>query len=126
MSVLILDPYLEQRIRAERQDSEMSQYDEVWEGVLVVAPLPNNDHQRLVTRLSAIFSGLLIDWDHGDQVFSGTNVSDRDVEWTSNYRVPDIAVYLATNPAKNSASNSLGYGGPDLAVEIVSPGDEPA
>jgi Uma2 family endonuclease len=122
MPVMILDPILEIRIRAERTNSPTSRYDEVWDGVLVVAPLPNNDHQIVVTRLATAFSGL-IDWNAGDQVLAGTNVSDRDTDWTSNYREPDVAVYLASNPAKNKGTHW--FGGPDLAVEIVSPGEEP-
>ncbi|HEV3440012.1 MAG TPA: Uma2 family endonuclease [Gemmata sp.] len=122
MPVLILDPYLEQRIRTERDDAKVNRYDEVWEGVLVVAPLPNNDHQVIVSKLNSAFSNV-IDWDQGSQVVPGTNVSDRDAEWLSNYREPDIAVYLATNPAKNSGTHWVG--GPDLAVEIVSPGEDP-
>jgi hypothetical protein len=83
MPVMILDPMLEQRIRTERQAQEMSQYDEVWEGVLVVAPLPNVDHQCIVTRLATAFS-TVIDWSRGDKVPSGTNVTDREANWISN------------------------------------------
>jgi len=122
MPVLILDPYLEQRIRAERVDPSVSQYDEVWEGVLVVAPLPNNEHQRIASRITSAFSSL-VDWSRGDQALPGANVSDREGDWQSNYREPDVAVYLATNPAKDC--NTHWVGGPDLAVEIVSPGEDP-
>jgi Uma2 family endonuclease len=122
MPVMILDPFLEQRIRAERQNNETNQYDEVWEGVLVVAPLPNNEHQRIVTRLSTAFSSI-IDWEQGNQVLPGANVSDRDADWISNYREPDVAVYLSTNPARDCGTHWVG--GPDLAVEIVSPGEDP-
>jgi len=122
MPVMILDPLLEQRIRAERLDAEVSRYDEAWEGVLVVQPLPNNEHQRIVSRISTAFSSV-IDWDQGNQVLPGTNVSDRDADWIANYREPDVVVYLSTNPAKDSGTHWVG--GPDLAVEIVSPGEDP-
>jgi Uma2 family endonuclease len=122
MPVMILDPFLEQRIRAERHNTETSQYDEVWEGVLVVAPLPNIDHQTLVLDLGSIFK-LIVNVKAGDRVLPGTNVSDRDTDWLSNYREPDVAVYLASNPAKNKVTHWVG--GPDLAVEIVSPGENP-
>lgn len=121
MPVLVLDPYLEERIRAEREGAETN-YDEVWEGVLVVAPLPNNDHQVMVTRLISVLSGLT-DWDRGDKLFPGVNVSDREADWMSNYRLPDVALYLAGNPAKDCGAHWMG--GPDLAVEIVSPGEKP-
>jgi Uma2 family endonuclease len=122
MPVLILDPMMEERIRAERDDQEKSQYDEVWEGVLVVPPIANNEHQRIVAKLTSAFS-CIIDWDQGSQVLPGTNVTDRDADWKSNYRVPDVAVYLATNHAKDGGTHWVG--GPDLAVEIVSPGEDP-
>jgi Uma2 family endonuclease len=122
MPVMILDPFLEQRIRAERQNTETSQYDEVWEGVLVVAPLPNNDHQWVVMNLAYAFLSV-VNSNAGDRVLPGTNVSDRDATWLSNYREPDVVVYLASNPAKNSGTHWVG--GPDLAVEIVSPGEDP-
>jgi len=122
MPVLILDPYLEQQIRAERVDPEKYKYDEVWEGVLVVPPIANNEHQRIVAKLTSAFSSI-IDWDQGSQVLPGTNVTDRDTDWKSNYRVPDVALYLAINPAKDRGTHWVG--GPDLAVEIVSPGEDP-
>lgn len=122
MPVMILDPFLEERIRADRLKQETSRYDEVWEGVLVAAPVPNNDHRWIVMNISYAFMSVvnpLI----GDRVLPGTNVSDRDADWKSNYREPDIVVYLAGNPAKNSITHWVG--GPDLAVEIVSPGEDP-
>lgn len=123
MPVLVYDPAIERQIRRERDKRpEANQYDEVWEGVLVVAPLPNNEHQRIVSRLTAVFHSL-IDWDRGDQVLPGINLSDRNVGWLTNYREPDVAVYLNTNPAKDCDTHWVG--GPDLAVEVVSPGERP-
>jgi Uma2 family endonuclease len=122
MPVLILDPTLEQRIRAERDDPNVNRRDEVWEGVLVVPPLANNEHQRVVMRLAAALSGV-IDWTRGDQALPGCNVSDRDQDWTHNYREPDLAVYLAGNKAKDGGTHWVG--GPDLAVEVTSPGEDP-
>jgi Uma2 family endonuclease len=122
MPVMIYDPVLEQRIRAERDDPNVNRRDEVWEGVLVVLPQANNEHQRIVGKLTAAFSSV-IDWNRGDQALPGANVSDRDADWVNNYRDPDVAVYLASNPAKDS--NTHWVGGPDVLVEIVSPGEDP-
>jgi Uma2 family endonuclease len=119
---MILDPDLAEQIRTERDNSETSRYDEVWDGVLVVSPTPNTQHQRILSILNTAFS-CVIDWDNGDQSLPGINLSDRHAKWKSNYREPDIAVYLASNPAKDYGSHWVG--GPDLAVEIVSPGEEP-
>ena len=122
MPVLVLDPMLEEQIRTERDNPQIGKYDEVWEGVLVVSPTPNNEHQVILADLTAILLGV-IDREKGDRVFPGCNVSDRDAGWMTNFREPDIAVYLAGNPAKDCDSHWMG--GPDLAVEIVSPGEDP-
>lgn len=122
MSVLILDPELAREFRDERKTRKLDRWDEVWDGVLVVAAVPNNEHQRLVSRLSVPFMAI-IDWDGGDQVQPGANVSDRDKGWKKNYRIPDVLVFLKGNPAKDCITHWCG--GPDLAVEIVSPGDKP-
>ncbi len=122
MSVLILDPELAREFRDERKTRKLDRWDEVWDGVLVVAAVPNNEHQRLVSRLSVPFMAI-IDWDGGDQVQPGANVSDRDKGWKKNYRIPDVLVFLKGNPATDCITHWCG--GPDLAVEIVSPGDKP-
>ena len=51
----------------------------------------------------------------------GTNVTDRQDDWTKNYRCPDVVLYLPDNPAEQKSSHWLG--GPDLAVEVLSDGD---
>jgi Uma2 family endonuclease len=48
-------------------------------------------------------------------VQSGRSVGLKD------YRCPDAMIYLRGNPAQNRGTHW--YGGPDVAVEIVSPGD---
>jgi Uma2 family endonuclease len=120
MPVLILDPFLERRIRKERHDPEKHKYDEVWDGMLVVQPLPDIDHRRIAFELTCAFDSIL---GEVDRVYPGVNVSDRDAEWLTNYREPDVAVYLSSNPAKDAGTHWVG--GPDLAVEIVSPGEDP-
>jgi hypothetical protein len=46
MPVMIYDPVWEARIRAELDDLNVNRREEVWEGVLVVPPMPNNEHQE--------------------------------------------------------------------------------
>jgi len=122
MSVLILDPELSQEIRDERETRKIDRWDEVWEGVHIVAAVPNNEHQRLLSRLTIPFMAV-IDWDAGDQFQPGANVSDRQKDWKRNYRIPDALVFLQGNPARDCGTHWVG--GPDFAVEIVSPGDQP-
>ncbi|MEX2171666.1 MAG: Uma2 family endonuclease [Pirellulales bacterium] len=119
MATLILDRELAEKIRLKRAECGGDRWDEVWEGTYVMAPLPNNEHQEFVSKLASILY-LVVDWNR-DTVLAGTNVSDRRQDWTHNYRCPDVAVYLYGNPAKNCGTHWLG--GPDMAIEVVSPDD---
>jgi Uma2 family endonuclease len=120
MPMLIREPSVEQKLIDDRRARGLDRWDEVWEGTYVVMTLPNNEHQRLVTRISHVLQGLVDDTDSG-QVLAGCNVSDRGHGWDENFRCPDIAVYLTGNPAIDFGAHW--QGGPDLAIEIVSPGD---
>lgn len=121
-SVLILDPATAKRFIDERAANGHDQYDEVWEGRVVVAPSPNNEHFRIASLLNSIFSGF-VDWERGEQSLPGGNVTDRDEEWEKNYRNPDVLVVLEGSTAIDRGTRWLG--GPDLVVEIISPGEEP-
>ena len=120
MVMLVTEPYLEEQVKAERQASGADRFDEVWEGVYYVSPIPNIEHQSLVAKLCMIFQTVVDAGDLG-MVFPGVNVSDREQGWTENYRGPDLAVVLKAGRAKNCGTHWCG--GPDLVVEIVSPDD---
>ena len=95
-------------------------YDEVWNGVYVMSPAPDPEHQDLATLLSAAFVSV-VGAPEGGRVQVGTNVSDREVGWEKNFRCPDVAVFLPDNPAHDVGSHW--FGGPDIAVEIISRND---
>ncbi len=121
MPTLIFDAALEERLLAERAASGADRYDEVWDGIYMMAPMPNDEHQQIVSRLAAIFQEV-IDWPGLGHVRPGVNVSDRKEDWTNNYRVPDVAVFLESGLAENC--DAFWYGGPDFAVEVISTGDQ--
>ena len=52
MAILITDPWLEERLIMQREASGANRYDEVWEGVNMMTPIPNTEHQRIVARRS--------------------------------------------------------------------------
>lgn len=120
MTTLILDADFEAQAIAQRRALGLDRYDEVWDGVYVMAPLANNEHQRVATKLSAVLER--IGEELNAEVLCGCNVSDRRDDWITNYRCPDNAVFLAENPAENLSTHWLG--GPDFAVEITSPKDK--
>src|SRR4051794_28174820 len=117
MATLILDPDVEESLLAERKKSGADRYDEVWEGVYHVSPLAGDEHQGLVAHLTGVFY-ITIDLPGLGCVRAGVNVSDRKGNWKKNYRIPDVAVFLAGTSAQNRGAYWLG--GPDFAVEIAS------
>lgn len=120
MTTLILDTEFEEQALAQRRAQGLDRFDEVWDGVYIMAPIANNEHQRVATKLSAVLE--VIGEELNATVLAGCNVSDRRVDWTKNYRCPDVAVYMPDNPAENLDTHWL-YG-PDFGVEIVSPKDK--
>ena len=119
MHAMIHDPLLCDKLIAERQELGVDRYDEVWEGMYVMNAMPNDEHQEFVKELTAIITAV-VDWRGLGKNRPGVNISDREA-WTSNYRVPDVAVFLNGTQATNYGTYWLG--GPDFAVEIVSPFD---
>lgn len=118
MSMLVFDERQERRIRAERQASGADRWDEVWDGVYTVMPLPNNEHQEIVGELVFIFRSCL---PQSAKICPGVNVSDNDKDWENNYRGPDVVVFFEGTTAINRGTHW--FGGPDFAVEVVSKGD---
>ncbi len=120
MTVLVLDPGVARRLKAERERTGADRYDEVWDGVYVMTPLPNDEHQALVAMLVSILQEV-IGWPGLGQVRPGVNVSDREKGWEKNYRGPDVVVFLEGTRAKNFGTHWCG--GPDFVIEIISPKD---
>ena len=94
--------------------------DEMWEGVLVMSPIADFEHQDIVLELASFLVSLVKRAGLG-RVFAGCNVSDRDEGWTENYRIPDVAVFLHDGVGSIHGSHSLG--GPDFLVEVLSDDD---
>jgi Uma2 family endonuclease len=120
MAVMVLDPYVEQHILAERVGTDGDQYDEVWEGVYVMTPLPNINHQDLVGEFDSILREIIRRPRLG-RVFPGVNLSDRDKGWKENFREPDVAVFLSSTKAIDCGTHWRGAA--DFLVEIISPGE---
>ena len=120
MSLLVQDPRLANEIRTRRESVESGHRDEVWDGVYIVMPDPNIEHQELMTQLGAIIV-FIIAFPKLGRVHGGGNISNRDKDWIGNYRIPDLSVFL--NETRAIDRDSYWLGGPDFAIEIVSPGD---
>lgn len=121
MVALLNDPYLQRQLMRRRRAWGADRYDEVWDGVYIMNAMPNNQHQDFVSRLTYICQFLIVDPGLG-RVHHGCNVTDRITKWRQNYRCPDVAVFL--NGTKAIDKGSYWFGGPDFAIEIVSPQDK--
>ena len=120
MPVYVADPRIEERLIAERQKLGHDRYDEVWEGVYMMAPAPNLEHQQIVAELTAILQNA-VGWAELGNVYPGANVTDQTDHWESDYRVPDIVVRLRGGLAEGCGSHLRGA--VDFLVEVASPGD---
>jgi Uma2 family endonuclease len=121
MTILINDPDVEDQLLADRRAKGLDRYDEVWEGVYVMSPLANNEHQKLALRLASIMD-TVIDLEMEGTSYCGCNVSDQEHDWKFNYRCPDVAVFLRDTTAQDRGA--FWQGGPDFAIEITSERDK--
>ncbi len=123
MTTVINDRETERRMIARRRRLGHDKFDEVWNGVYVMSPVANDEHQDVVCVLSTLLC-LVIQWPGLGVVRPGANVSDRHQRWEKNFRCPDIAVFLNDTAAINCSTHWLG--GPDFAVEVASRGERVA
>ena len=116
----ITDPAWIRTLKADREATGFDRRDEMWDGIYVMSPTANLEHQVFAQELWLVFREIL---PHagGGIAYNVLNVSDRVEGWMENYREPDVGVYLATNPARHCKTHMCG--GPDFAVEILSDGD---
>jgi Uma2 family endonuclease len=120
MAAILLDRDLVKALIRKRRATGADRYDEVWDGVYVMSPIANNEHQFLGYKLTSAFDQAL-QGIVGVLAYPGVNVTDRLDDWRKNYRCPDVAIFLPGNVAIDKKTHW--YGGPDFAVEIISPGD---
>ena len=112
MSTLILDPQpVELQALIERRKRlDQDHHDEVWEGVLHMAPAPLRRHARLQAQALALLEPLARA--RGLEVVAEFNLG-----CAEDFRVPDGGL-LAPGPDELYLNTAA------LAVEIISPGDE--
>ncbi len=120
MTMLIDDPWLEEQLKEQRRAWGSDHHDEVWQGVYFLAPLPNNEHQELISRLTFIFGTAIANAGLG-KVRPGVNLAGCDEGWEHDYRAPDVVVFLNSGTAVNHDTHWTGAA--DFVVEITSPGD---
>ncbi len=65
MSVLVNDRELASKLKVERAKTDGAQHDEVWDGVYVMSPLPNIEHQLIGARLWQVLDTVVMVPGHG-------------------------------------------------------------
>ncbi|MCB9881777.1 MAG: Uma2 family endonuclease [Planctomycetes bacterium] len=103
-----------------RRQTGADQWDEVWDGVLHMVPSPNREHQDIEGQLEAWLRWI---WTPrcGGRVYHQINVA-RPGTWPKDYRIPDLVLLLPDRFDRDR--NEYFEGGPNVCVEIHSPGDE--
>jgi hypothetical protein len=113
-------PSVGQHILASRKRTGTDLWDEMWDGVLHMPPMPNAEHQDLEWALETF---LRTRWARrvGGKVYHQINVASPG-GWPGNYRIPDLVIL---KPSRFSINRGDYFdGGPNGVVEIHSPGDE--
>ena len=85
-----------------------------------MAPLPNNEHQHMVSRLTFILE-LTVGIPGLGEVSPGVNLAGPGGDWRHDYRAPDVVVFLRGTAAVNRDTHWSGAA--DFVIEITSPGD---
>jgi Uma2 family endonuclease len=106
---------------AQRKRTGSDQWDEMWDGVLHMPPVPNRDHQDFEWALEAY---LRIHWarPRKAKVYHQINLAAPGGWPEKNYRIPDLVVL--TPERFDIDHNEYFEGAPDVVVEIHSSGDE--
>jgi Uma2 family endonuclease len=121
LDTLIVDPRVSERLINERRAHDADRFDEVWDGVYLMSPAPNDEHQELATRFARPLLEVVEDPGQG-AVRIGINLASDPDDWEHDNRVPDVAAFLNDSPAV--CHGTFWSGPPDFLVEIISPWDK--
>jgi Uma2 family endonuclease len=107
-------------IAAWRKRTGADRWDEMWDGVLHMPPMPNRAQQELEAALETFLRSAWAPLRQA-KVYHQINVAAIG-GWPNNYRIPDLVVLLPQRFAIDR--NEYFEGAPDVVVEIHSPGAE--
>ena len=120
MPVLVMNRDVAAKLLAERKAAAASRWDEVWDGVTFIMPEADIEHDDLSVFFIFVFRTVFASAaDH--RVHGRVNHQRPGDRLDENFRVPDMSLFLPGNPAQDCRTHYRG--GPDFALEIVSPDD---
>jgi Uma2 family endonuclease len=118
--VKVFMPVAPPSLMEERKRTGADQWDEMWDGVLHMPPIPNYDHQDLETDLQTY---LLLNWGRPRRAKVLHQINLASIGgWPSDYRIPDVV--LLSRERFHINQGKYFEGAPDVVVEIRSPDDE--
>ena len=114
-------PQVPEHVLRWRKQTGADRWDEMWEGVLHMAPAPNREHQDLEASLEM---WLRLHWaqPRRNRVYHQINVASPGGWPDQDYRIPDLV--LLTPDRFHIDRNEYFNGATTAVVEIHSPGDE--
>ena len=123
MATLITDPHLEESLKIQRHAWGADRFDEVWEGVYIMSPQPNVEHQELVSDLVGALRNVIRP-PQGGKVYPGINLSDR--RRMIGRIITAARTWPSSLPGKSPARNSKPTIAvqADFLVEVVSANDD--
>jgi Uma2 family endonuclease len=121
VDTLIVDPQVSARLIEQRRALGADKFDEVWEGVYIMAPAPNDEHQDIAGGFTEVLR-TIVDRCGLGKTRPGINLASDPDAWERDYRVPDVTVFL--NNSSAVCHGIFWCGPPDFVVEITSPWDK--
>ncbi len=118
--MFIENPELEEDLKEKRHAWGADKHDEVWEGVYFMSPEADDDHQDWVFEFSTVLGETVAKRGLG-KVRPGVNLAGSPENWTDDYRVPDVVVFLNNTAAINHGK--FWTGAADFLIEITSQRD---
>ena len=91
MAALILDPSLERQLKRERALTGADRFDEVWDGVYVLAPAADIEHSDVTADLLGVLRSVARS-DGLGECFPAVNISDRKDGWRQ--RQERVTIYV--------------------------------
>ncbi|MBI4585270.1 MAG: Uma2 family endonuclease [Planctomycetes bacterium] len=114
-------PSVSKNFLEDRQRKGWDRWDEMWDGVLHMPPMPNREHQDFEGSFETY---LRTRWalNRDVKVFHQINVASLG-GWPHDYRIPDLVI-LSEKRLQLIDRNDYFEGAPEVVVEIRCPGDE--
>ena len=102
-----------------RERTGANRYDEVWDGVLHMAPISTGGHEDFVWEVQTF---LRMRWAKSRQAKARPMNVSPPGGWPHNYRVPDMIIWKRDRDERDKSTHF--EGAPNVAIEVRSPDDE--